>query len=266
MSLSRRSIALVGSVLLMACTAESNAPHAPAAGGSTLFHAGMVGALLAGVYDGQFEIEAVRKHGDFGLGGFHALDGEMVVLDGHVYQVTSDGKVHGVPDAAKTPFAAVTFFRPEQRIAWSSTQGRTPAFEAFLERERLAPQRLYAIKITGRFKRLLARSVAAQTPPYRPLPEVIAASQKTFPFENVEGTMVGFRLPQHVNGVNLPGYHFHFLDRARTAGGHVLEYEIDQADVEMQLLHGYTVELPEGAAFYEVDLARDRRNDIRAIE
>ena len=33
------------------------------------------------------------EHGDFGLGTFANLDGEMVVLDGRVYQVQGTGRV-----------------------------------------------------------------------------------------------------------------------------------------------------------------------------
>jgi Alpha-acetolactate decarboxylase len=36
-------------------------------------------------------IRAILDHGDFGLGTFTDLDGEMVVLEGQVYQANSEG-------------------------------------------------------------------------------------------------------------------------------------------------------------------------------
>jgi len=53
----------------------------------TLFQVSTSGALVAGVYSGVVNVKAVLDHGDFGLGTFANLDGEMVVLDGRVYQV-----------------------------------------------------------------------------------------------------------------------------------------------------------------------------------
>jgi acetolactate decarboxylase len=50
----------------------------------------------------------VKRHGDFSLGTFDNLDGEMVMLDGAIYQITFDGRVARVAEQAVTPFAYVT--------------------------------------------------------------------------------------------------------------------------------------------------------------
>ena len=52
------------------------------------------------------------QHGDFGLGTFDHLDGEMVMLDNEIYQITSDGKAAQVSDDTLTPFSCVAFYRP----------------------------------------------------------------------------------------------------------------------------------------------------------
>jgi acetolactate decarboxylase len=51
---------------------------------------------VLGVYDGVQPAGEIEKHGDFGIGTFEALDGEMIAVDGRYYQVTSDGSVHVV--------------------------------------------------------------------------------------------------------------------------------------------------------------------------
>src|SRR5216684_2704366 len=66
----------------------------------TLFQVSTSGALVAGVYSGVVDVKAILDHGDFGLGTFANLDGEMVVLDGRVYQVQGSGRVS---KAAPTP-------------------------------------------------------------------------------------------------------------------------------------------------------------------
>ena len=82
---------------------------------STLFQVSTTGALVQGVYKGAVTVGELRKHGDFGLGTFEGLDGEMVVVDGRFYQVQSDGRITEPPDAAPVPFAVVTTFRPNTR-------------------------------------------------------------------------------------------------------------------------------------------------------
>ena len=44
-----------------------------------IFQTSTMGALLDGVYDGDVSIREVLRHGDFGLGTFNSLDGEMLV-------------------------------------------------------------------------------------------------------------------------------------------------------------------------------------------
>src|SRR5258708_35637382 len=50
-------------------------------------------ALVQGVSEGTVSSRKLLANGDFGLGTFERLDGEMVVLDGIIYQVRGDGTV-----------------------------------------------------------------------------------------------------------------------------------------------------------------------------
>src|SRR5271154_6482402 len=74
---------------------------------STLFQVSTSTALVQGVYDGVVRVGELKQHGDFGLGTFDGLDGEMLALDGHFYQVQGSGKVSESSDDAKVPFAVV---------------------------------------------------------------------------------------------------------------------------------------------------------------
>ena len=69
-----------------------------------------VNALVEGIYQERIPLSKIRRHGDFGLGTFDSLDGEMVILDGRVFQIAGDGKVREIVEEAATPFACVTFF------------------------------------------------------------------------------------------------------------------------------------------------------------
>ncbi|MCX5647837.1 MAG: acetolactate decarboxylase [Planctomycetota bacterium] len=226
-----------------------------------LFQTATLGALVEGVYDGNLAIGELKKHGDLGLGTFDALDGEMVMLDGRVYRVRADGKAEAVGDEETTPFATVTFFDADHT---GSFEG--PFDLAHLEEmlDKVLPTKNipYAVRIEGTFARVKTRSIPRQTKPYPRLPEV-TAKQPTFELENVRGTLVGFRCPQYAKGLNLPGWHLHFLTADRTAGGHVLELVTEKVRFAIDYTFAIHVALPAGGAFYEADLASDKTADLK---
>jgi len=248
-------------VAWLAVLAATSAGCAERAERDVLFQTSTLGALVEGVYDGNLAVGELKKRGDLGLGTFDAMDGELVMLDGRVYRVRADGKAEAVGDEETTPFATVTFFEADHT---GSLGG--PFDLAHLEEmlDKVLPTKNipYAVKIEGTFARVKTRSIPRQTKPYPRLAEV-AAKQPTFEFENVRGTLVGFRCPQYAKGLNLPGWHLHFLTEDRTAGGHVLELVTDKVRYALDYTPAIHVALPAGAAFYEADLASDKTADLK---
>lgn len=229
----------------------------------TLYQVSTVGALLAGDYDGVATVGEVRTHGDFGLGTFHRLDGEMVILDGTVYQIRGDGTVRVAPTYETTPFAMVTKFVPEVelRVDQSVTLAE---LEAELDRKLDNSNIFHAIRIDGVFPRLDLRSVHAQEKPY-PDVETVTKNQPTWTHEHVGGTMVGVRSPSYVGTMALSGYHWHFIDDDRTAGGHVLAADIGPSLVRVDPIRNWDVRLPNTASFDKLDLEDDRSETLDAI-
>ena len=68
---------------------------------NTLYQVSTSTALVEGIYQGAVRVGTLREHGDLGLGTFENLDGEMVMVDGRVFQVRADGSVHECDDAAR---------------------------------------------------------------------------------------------------------------------------------------------------------------------
>ncbi|MBM3118749.1 MAG: acetolactate decarboxylase [Chloroflexi bacterium] len=89
--------------------------------GDILFQVSTIEALSKGVYDGDVSFKDLKKHGDFGIGTFDGLDGEMVALAGEFYQIKADGKAYAVEDTMVTPFAIVTFFEPDKVVSLDET-------------------------------------------------------------------------------------------------------------------------------------------------
>ena len=236
-----------------------------AAGGrDVLAQISTIDALMTGIYDGETTLASLREKGDFGLGTFNTLDGEMLLLDGQFYRITAAGTVERPDPGTKTPFAAVTFFDPDRTVPLD----RGLDLQQFVAKtDKLLPtlNLFYAIKITGTFEMVRARSVARQTKPYRPLEEVVK-DQGLFNLGKVEGTIVGFRCPSYVKGVNVPGYHLHFITADRKAGGHVLDFKIGKAILEIDDTNEFNLSLPSDKAFYGADLSRDREQAVRAVE
>jgi len=231
---------------------------------NTLYQTSAIDALLAGVYDGDQTLEEVRAHGDFGLGTYQHLDGEMVLLDGQFYQVKVDGRAYAPNLKGKTPFAEVCNFMPEKAFAvieGTDLQG----LERLVDRQAPNLNQFCAIRMEGHFKTMKTRSVPAQQKPYPPLKEV-AKHQTVFDMENVEGTVLGFRSPPFMKGTGVPGYHLHFISQDRKRGGHILAFEIVTGTAQVDMLDRFVMELLDTKAFAAADLSPNRQKELKHIE
>lgn len=234
------------------------------ASGDALFQIATIDALLAGVYDGAMTLEALQAHGDFGLGTFDALDGEMVVLGGTVYQVRADGSVHAMPGAATTPFACVTCFQEDTHVVLAQV---TSLDDLCRQITAALPglNRFYAVRVEGAFTAVTTRSVPRQDKPYPPLAEA-AKHQAVFDLGPAAGTVVGFYSPEFVQKIGVPGYHLHFLDAARARGGHLLDISGRNLTVRLDALDAFDLELPDTAAFRQANLSGDRSAELHSVE
>ena len=234
-----------------------------------LFQASTIGALLEGAYDGDLSFAELAEHGDLGLGTLNHLDGEMVALDGEFFRADVDGRIHRVGPEERTPFAVVTSFEP-------TVDGRLPGEAGRLSRshdellaclDELAPAGASscAIRLDGRFPLVRARSVPRQSPPYRRLTEVVA-DQHVFELVDVEGTMLGFRFPSYAEGIEVGGYHLHFISADRSSGGHVLESRTGELRVRIDPSDDLHVELPPEVELEDPDLAEETHAAVAAVE
>lgn len=221
----------------------------PAARSDALYQLSTITALKQGMYEPFDTYDRVKERGDFGIGTFGGLDGEMIQLDGTVYQVPYDGQAVVAPDSAATPYATVTFFDADQSASLQQALDYE-AFRNYLKSWLPTANILYAIRVDGTFARVKTRSVPGQSKPYPPLEKVLEY-QSVFEFTNVAGTVVGFVFPEYMNGVQQPGCHFHFLTADRKAGGHLLEFTTADVKVAADLIHGFEMSLPTGGMFYQ---------------
>src|SRR3984957_16875151 len=212
----------------------------------TLFQVSTSGALVAGVYDKQVRVQTILEHGDFGLGTFAQLDGEMVILDGHAYQVLGTGAVAEASPDAWAPFAVVTRFSPETNV----TLGPVSSFQELqrlCDSHRRSGNLFYALRLDGNFARIRTRAVNPAGPGARLLDA--AKAQSEFSFENISGTLVGLWSPGFSSAFSVAGYHLHFLSSDHQHGGHVLDLEAEQLQLQLETLNDFHLVLPESRSF-----------------
>ncbi|MCT9821183.1 acetolactate decarboxylase [Microbacterium sp. W1N] len=221
----------------------------------TIFQTSLMSALLDGVYDDDMTVAELLGHGSFGIGTFNALDGEMVVLGGVAYQLRGDGSVTTPPLDAQSPYAVVTNFVPSLSSPLPADSSRAEV-AAFIDSLAASPNYMYALRITGRFSRLTTRTVVRQEKPYRPMTEA-TDEDAVVTFDDVVGTVVGFRTPLYEQGIGVPGCHAHFVDDARTRGGHLLDFTLAEGTVELCVCTDLQLRLPLTRAFGEANLSPD---------
>lgn len=229
----------------------------------TLFQVSTSAALVEGLYQGAVQVARLLQHGDFGLGTFVDLAGEMVVLEGVCYQISPGGAVMTVEGERFIPYAVVTRFTPE----CSKTYPQIASFGdliAACDSLRTSQNLFYAFRIDGRFASLKTRVMKAVSAGVG-LKEA-ASAQEEFAFEETDGTLVGLWSPAFAKSFSVPGYHFHFLSKDRQRGGHVLACQAGGVTIDSCAISEMHVSLPETEQFLRADLTRDPNDDLTSAE
>ncbi len=212
-------------------------------------------AFFSGVYDGFVSVDELKMFGNIGIGIFDACDGEMVLFNGNIYQIKSDGKVYRPDGNQHIPFANVVDFKPQKQIQLTQRCNYRMLKEKI---DSLADKNLITvILIKGKFRQMKTRSVPAQKKPYPHFKDIVK-HQSEFNMKDIEGYIIGIRLPAYGGGIFAPGYHLHFLSSDYTKGGHVLEFEMTHGIVALQNCDRFYMILPsDNSNFNKADLCKD---------
>ena len=229
----------------------------------TLFQVSTSAALVEGLYQGAVRVSRLLQHGDFGLGTFVDLEGEMVVLDGVCYQVSSDGGVRKADSDTLIPYAVVTRFARENSLECQELASLQQVITG-CDDLRKSQNLFYAFRIDGTFAYVKTRVM-------KPVQSGVglkaaANAQEEFVFEETEGTLVGLWSPGYAKSFSVPGYHFHFLSKDRHHGGHVLACGTRAARIDCCEISDLHVSLPETEEFLRADLTHDPNSDLTSAE
>jgi acetolactate decarboxylase len=230
-----------------------------------LYQVSTIDALMQGAFEGVETVAEIKKQGDFGIGTFDGLDGEMIVLDGKFYQARADGAVYPAVDTATTPLATVTYFDRDLMVTTDRRMNYSE-FSSLLSARLPTQNMIYAVRIHATFPVMMVRAIPRQQKPYPTLVDA-AKNQSVYTYINASGTVVGFYTPVFIKGLNVPGYHLHFISDDRRTGGHILDMITgENTTVEYDVTSGFAMSLPTSGAFTGVDLSQDLSADLAKVE
>lgn len=230
---------------------------------NTVFQYSTLSALLEGVYDGELSVGELKQYGNYGIGTFNALDGELLLFDGFCYKAQSNSQVVKVNDDQKIPFATACYFIPDTVVMF---KGLRSLQEVENQIDSIVPSTnlLYAYKITGEFDSIIIRSVPKQEKPYLRLIEAFK-KQGVYTYEKENGVLFGYKFPNYLKDVNMNAFHLHFLSDDKSRGGHLLSCKLKDVTVEVAFVRNYQLELPNSAFFNQSSLT-NKRSELTAIE
>lgn len=235
---------------------------------AVMYQVSTLQALAKGDFYGNATIGELLEHGDTGLGTFKAVDGEMIVLDGECYRAKADGTVQKAGAEDSTPFASVTFFDKQQSFELSGAT-TMQEFLALMNAKvkSTGANSIYACRVDGSFSEVYARSEMEQKEePYKTFAKVLETDQREFVFNNVSGSLVAVYFPEYMDGLNVPGWHVHFISDDRTMGGHVFDFTMLKGSVAFGATEGFTFTIPTTNYFQSLKLTDVSQEEIASVE
>jgi acetolactate decarboxylase len=230
-----------------------------------MYQYSIIDALMAGVFDGDLTIGELKTKGNFGVGTFNRVDGELIMDQGRVYKVLSDGSVTEVLDSDSTSAAFVKFFEADTTISMSGPDLTYEKIQEHLVRI-LNPNAIYALRISGNFSTMTTRAEKPAKPPYTTLSEHLKENQVVFNLTDTKGICDGFLLPPYLARTNVPGFHLHYLADDRKSGGHIFGFTTSSVNIEIDVAKGFVIENNTNEEFQKVNLKPDRGEELKKIE
>ena len=233
----------------------------------SMYQVSLMQAFMHGEYNGVITVGDLKSHGDIGLGTFEGVNGEMIVLDGVVYQAAADGSINVMADNETIPFATITKFDEDGKID-NITAKDFNDLTSQLDKtiEKYGTNNMYVIKIKGDFSNITVRSVEKQEKPYKEFTEVAAVDQKVFNHTDQTGTVVAVYFPEYMKELNMHGWHLHFLSDDKTKGGHVLGFNNLKGSGQIDEIHEFNMILPTDDTFAKMNFTENMTSKINSVE
>lgn len=237
-------------------TSHHHTSHSAAEEKDTFYHYSIWYAFVNKVFEGHLTVDELKHQGDIGLGSYNHLDGELIMLDGVAYQAKEDGSVTVAADQEKIVYANATFFDSQSEFTLNKKLDY-PSLRQEINTQLPSKNLFYGFKITGTFNHIKLGGLHKQHPPYDEGLDSLLPKRPIFEGENVTGTLVGFYCPEFIGNINVAGYHLHFISDDKKLGGHLLSFDSDQLNVQIDEILDYHFVLPDTKAYRQVGFEKE---------
>lgn len=231
-----------------------------------LIQASTLNALMLGNFDQTTTVKEFLHHADTGIGTYTGLDGEAIFEGGVAYRATAEGTVTQMKPEDGVAFGTVAEFDrnvPEHTFSnIESLDQLRKELEPYVKDNQNI---FYLLKGQGEFTTMHVRSCFACQKPYPTLSEA-ASKQREFHYEHVTGSLIAVYCPAYVEGINLPGWHFHFLSGDKSKGGHVLGLSTNNFTFKLNPISEFSLTLPSNPEFSKLNLCEDLSAKTAAVE
>lgn len=230
-----------------------------------MYQIGLVPAFLNGIYTSDFNFKSLSKKGDIGLGTINQLNGEMIALDGRFYSIDKNGVASEIADSIFTPYAVVSFFKPQHFYSIrdiSSLSNLNQHLISLLDNTNI----FYMIRIDGEFASLQLRSETCQCMGGVPIAELLEKNQVEFSIEKSKGTLVATFSPAYTKNMCITDFHYHYLNANKTTGGHVFDLKVVSAQISIQPIYRFQLELINIPKLKAMGLNIDTNHVLKNIE
>ena len=235
---------------------------------SKMYQVSTLQALALGYTRAVITIEELVKHGNTGLGTFENVDGEMILMDGKCFRAMEDGTAVEEGKDTGVPFCAIADLNKKRTFDISDV----PNMDALRElltlkiEEDFGLNSMHVVRIDGIFGKIDARSEAPFRSHHVTLKTILSKNQRAFVFENIRGSLVGVYFPDYMDGINMPGWHLHFISEDRSKGGHVFDMSLQEGTVYLDKISRIEIQLPTEAAFDTYSLKQASEDELKKVE
>lgn len=156
-----------------------------------IYQYSLVNALMDGVSESGITVSKLKANGNQGLGTFTRMNGELIFLDGTVYQLEAEGRIRTADDNDQLPFAVSTKFVAQQtrEVKLGDKKDIETVLNEFNDH---AANLFMTYRIKGHFDYVKSRTVRGQQYKGEPLSE-LGKRQSEESYESLDATVIGFR-------------------------------------------------------------------------
>ena len=235
---------------------------------NTMYQVSTLQTLAMGYTRPVITVRELLTHGDSGLGTFENVDGEMIVADGHCYRANEKGSVQEIPPETGVSFSSVTFLQLERRenlTEITDIESLKSLLTVKIE-EGFGLNSMHMVRIDGFFEEIKARAESAFRSQHVTLKDILSKTQKDFTFQKLRGTLIAVYYPDYMDGINMPGWHFHFISDDKTKGGHVFDLHMMNGEAIIDKIQRLTIQLPSDPSFDTYALKEASHDEIKQVE